>query len=112
MRMLPITLLAASLGALAAPVSDDRTSPARLNAAALEHMGRGDFGTASILLARAALLAPRDPEVARSLRLLEERKAGGTGPADAPASSPASTAQPPIPPEPPAPWPRKPATPK
>ncbi|MDA8225392.1 MAG: hypothetical protein M0T86_05660 [Betaproteobacteria bacterium] len=62
----------ASGGTPSATAADVHVNPGRLNEQAIRCMQRGDDATASILLERAARLAPRDTRIARNLQAVRE----------------------------------------
>ena len=126
MRSLSITLAIACLGACLAAahpsaeeagreaprLAHDHYDPVLLNESAIACVRQGDFGTAAILLERAARLAPHDPRLQRNAQVLRDFRKGSPEPDRAsfpvarPVPAPILPARPPaIPAEPPALWP-------
>ena len=90
----------------AAPLRYDHVDPILLNEFAMQKIRAGEFGTAAILLERAALLAPHDTRIQANLTALRAWRsgtlpaAGTVGPETSPASVPEGdtpTAAPPFP---------------
>ena len=54
----------------------DHYDPVVLNEHALDKIGKGEVGTAAILLERAVLLAPHDTRIRRNLETLRATQAG------------------------------------
>lgn len=89
--------------------------PVALHNSALDALRGGDTRTASILVERAALLAPRDPRIQRTLRdirAVREGRPSEEGPSPriedpAPAAKAAPEARPQVAPEPPPAWPHR-----
>lgn len=96
----------AAAGGAARPAFD-HYDPALLNEFAIERIRRGDPDTASILLERAARLAPHDPRIRGNRDVLRAFRSGQPSPTGltAPAARPAPESA--IPAEPPALWPPK-----